>query len=346
MSDLKDIKDYTPEQLLKDIQAQDPSFKPTHFSENVVEMRPPADIADYVPLTMKDFKSVAPIAPEYIFYPCLQTQGICFIYAASGLGKTLFTLNLAYAIAGGGNFLHYRCPKPRKVLYVDGEMKFHQIHARILQIANNQGDLDYDENWNVFTPDRLSPRRVPKIDDVFDQDLYIQILDKYNIEVIVFDNISMLSSIDENKSHEWKIVQDFLLKLKMAGKTSIVIHHAGKDKNGYRGTSRMLDCADAAISLQPVNDDTLEAEQIKGKRFKIVYQKARDFGGKDALPFEVSLENGLWYTKSLEQTDIDRIVDMVGMKMTQRDIAKDLGLSLAKVNRLIRKAKDLRLIKD
>ncbi len=342
----------TLDELIAEIRETDPSYMPPTRparpvqNGNVHNMRPEPDISNFVPLTMKDFKDIVPSPPEYVFYPCLQTQGICFIYAASGLGKTLFTLNLAYAIANGGSFLTYRCPQPRRVLYVDGEMKFHQIHARVMQIAKTQGELDFEDNFNVLTPDKLAPRRVPKIDDEFDQELYIKLMEKWNIEVIIFDNVSMLSSIDENKSHEWKIVQDFLLKLKMAGKTVIVIHHAGKDKNGYRGTSRMLDCADVAISLQPVSDDSLESEQIRGKRFKIVYQKARDFGGKDGLPFEVNLEAGMWSTRSMEQTELDRMVEMVGLKMTQRDIARDTGMSLGKVNKLIRKAKDLRLIRD
>ncbi len=48
----------------------------------------------------------------------------------------------------------------------------------------------------------------------------------------------------------------------------------------------------------------------------------------------------------MEQTELDRMVEMVGLKMTQRDIARDTGMSLGKVNKLIRKAKDLRLIRD
>jgi putative DNA primase/helicase len=341
----KPIGSMTPEELLADIQKEEPDYDP-QFKTNVINLRPSIDISDYIPLTIKDFENSPVVPTEYICHPCIPTQGICFIYAASGIGKTLFSLNLAYAIAAGGNFLTYKCPLPRKILYIDGEMKFSQIHSRIMQIIEYQGHLDFKENWHVFTPDKLAPRRVPKIDDALDQELYIKIIEKYNIDVVIFDNVSLLSSIDENKANEWKIVQDFLLKIKVMGKTSIVIHHAGKDKNGYRGTSRMLDCADTAISLQDVNDNSLEAEQIKGKRFKIVYQKTRDFSGKDALPFEVNLENGIWHSKSLEQTDMDRIIEMVGLKMTQRDISKDLGISLGKVNKLIRKARDLKLIRD
>jgi archaellum biogenesis ATPase FlaH len=346
MSDDNEIKDtFTAEELLEEIRKQEPDYDP-YTNTNIQRLRPAPDISDIQPLTMTELK-LMPVKPlEYVFYPCLPTQGICFIYAATGLGKTLFSLNLAYAIAQGGTFLNYRCPMPRRVLYVDGEMPFSQLHARLMQIAERQGELDFEDNLWVLTPDKIAPRVMPKMDEAYYQELYIKLIEKYNIEVIIFDNLSMLTSIDENKSNEWKIVQDFLLQLRAMGKSIIVIHHSGKDKNGYRGSSRMLDCADVAISLQPVSEDVLEADQIRGRKFKIVYQKARVFGGKDALPFEVNLENGFWTCRSMEKTEMDRIVELVGLKMNQRDIAREMMCSQSKVFKLIRKARDLRLIRD
>ena len=171
-------------------------------------------------------------------------------------------------------------------------------------------------------------------------------MERDKIDVIIFDNLSMLSSFDENKSNEWKPIQDWLLHLRrVLKKTIIIVHHSGKEKNGYRGTSRLLDCADTAISLQPANE-SLEEDITFGKKFKIVYQKSRSFGGKDALPFEAFLDNGTWHYKSMEQTDMDRIVELISLKMSQRDIAKELGISLGKANKLIQKGRKLGLIRD
>lgn len=347
--DEKDKKDTfnSMEEVIEEIKKNDPHFNPDSTKpSNVFSLKNDLDLSHYQILNFGQLEKT-PLKPvDYVFYPCLPTQGICFIYAATGLGKTLFALNLAYAIAGGGNFLKYSCPKPRKVLYIDGEMPFNQLHSRLMQIAAHQGELDFEDNFNIITPDKVLPYRVPKIDEVAGQNIYNAIIEKYNFEVIVVDNISMLSSFDENKSNEWIIIQDWFLFLRSMGKTVIPIHHAGKDKNGYRGTSRMLDCADVAISLQPVTDDNQDEALVNVKKFKIVYQKARLFGGKEALPYEVTLENGTWKYRSIEQCELDRIVELFGLKMTQRDIAKEMGLSLSKVNRLVRKAKDLKLIRD
>ncbi len=291
------------EQFIEDIRKDDPSYMPP----NVTNLRPRPDTSNFIPVNFTGMATDNPPPLEHVFSPCLPTQGIAFIYAPTGVGKTLFTLNLAYAIAGGGNFLKYFCPKPRKILYIDGEMPYGQLHARVMQISRTQGPLDFPDNFMVLTPDKIVPFRMPMIDEEYGQQLYEDLITKYDREVIIFDNLSMLASFDENKSHEWKPIQNWLLSLRAAGKTVIIIHHSGKEKTSYRGTSRMLDCVDTAISLQPITNDELEEESIAGRKFKIVYQKARVFGGKDALPFEVNLHNGIWDPNSWAGPAVRRV---------------------------------------
>jgi hypothetical protein len=125
-----------------------------------------------------------------------------------------------------------------------------------------------------------------------------------------------------------------------------VIHHSGKDKNGYRGTSSMLDGADVAISLQPANENALEEEIITCKKFKVKYAKARNFGGQDALPYEVLFQDGIWQFQSMQKSEIDMVIEMVGLKMTQKVIANELGCGQPKIAKLIKKARKLGLLRD
>lgn len=330
--------------IVQEIQQTEPGYKPPETTGKVIDIRPLVRIEHLVPITVDQLEAMDVPPIEYVLYPCLPTQGICFIYAASGIGKTLFTLNLAYAIAQGGSFLKYQCPKPRKILYIDGEMSFNQLHARMMNIIKHSGELHFKENLSILTPDKILPHRMPNIDDEYGQSIYEQIMSKYDFEVIVFDNVSMLTTFDENKAEEWKSLQDWLLRLRSLGKSVFVVHHAGKDKNGYRGSSRMLDCANTAISLQPIQDEGLEEDNVSAKKFKVVYQKSRDFGGKDALPYEVVLEHGIWSHQSVEQTNITKIADRINCGMSQTSIAKELGVSQPYVNKLIKKARVIGLI--
>ena len=78
---------------------------PEQLSSNVALMPINPELKKIKPMTYKEIKESNPGEIKYVLFPFLPDPGIAFIYAASGVGKTLFTLNVAYAIAGGGNFL-------------------------------------------------------------------------------------------------------------------------------------------------------------------------------------------------------------------------------------------------
>ena len=59
---------------------------------------------------------------EYVLAPILPERGLAMLYAGRGVGKTRVGMGLSYAVASGGAFLRWKAPKPRRVLYVDGEM--------------------------------------------------------------------------------------------------------------------------------------------------------------------------------------------------------------------------------
>jgi len=329
----------------EEIRKEDPEYvAPKPQPDNVIRMKPRPSVEHMVPIEFDELKNI-PVKPiEYIFHPCLPTQGIGFIYAATGLGKTLFTMNLSYAIAQGGEFLKYKCPKPRKILYIDGEMPFNQIHSRLMEISKFHGELDFPENFSILTPDKIFPFRMPKIDDPHGQEYYEELIEKYKYEVIVIDNLSMLSEFDENKSKEWFPIQDWILKLRSKGITVIIVHHTGKSKDTYRGTSKMIDGADVAILLRPIIDDGIDEDNPTAKRFNVVYQKSRIFGGIEANPFEVNLQAGRWSYKSMNLSNKEKIIELVNLGMTQRSIAQEIGVNESYVSKCVKEAREKGLL--
>ena len=45
---------------------------------------------------------------QYLLWPWLREQESCMVYAAAGVGKSLFALSAAIAVAGGGSFLGWK----------------------------------------------------------------------------------------------------------------------------------------------------------------------------------------------------------------------------------------------
>lgn len=310
--------------------------------ESVIPIRSDSALDKIKPMTLNEIKSSNPSPIEDILFPWLPIKGSALIYSAAGVGKTFFTLNVAYAIAAGGNFLKFKAPKPRKVLYIDGEMSYPNIYSRLMNIMQQQGMLDecIENNFLLLTPDKIFPLFLPKIDTSEGQHFYNKIIKENNIDVIIFDNFATLSLFDENIAEEWKFLQDWFIYLRASGKTIIAVHHAGKEKKGYRGTSRMLDCVDTALSLQELSNNTSEEETIFSKRFKIDYQKSRTFGGKDSLPFEVTFTQAGWQHESVENNNTKRIIDMYAvLDMRQVNIARELNVSESYVSKILKQHK-------
>lgn len=305
-------------------------------NSSIVNISPPSELDKINPLTYQQLIDDKPLPFENVVEPIIPDPGYIYIYASTGVGKTMFTLNLAYSIASGKDFLKYKVKKPRKVLYIDGEMKYQIMHSRFMSIVEQQGKTVHADNWNLYTPDKFLPFKLPKICDPVGQAFYSKKIDELGIEILILDNLSTLSTIEESSSEEWKIIQDWIIYLRSKDITVILIHHAGK-AGDYRGTSRMIDCADTVILLDIINENIAESDKNNTKKIKIVYKKNRTFSGQDAIPFEVTFSPLGWSFDSLEKTNKARIAEMHDMNMSAPEIALEIGVNRSYVYKVLKK---------
>ena len=80
---------------------------------------------------------------EYIVEPFLPTSSLSMIYAMRGVGKTWFALSLGVAISHGNDFLRFPVERPRRVLYIDGEMALADLQERIRALDPEPSDNLY-----------------------------------------------------------------------------------------------------------------------------------------------------------------------------------------------------------
>lgn len=273
---------------------------------------------------------------ENLLAPWLPKQGLAMIYAFRGVGKTFVGLNVAYAVASGGQFLHWQAPQPQGVLYLDGEMPSVVMQERLAQIVKSHA-AEISAPFNLLTPDLQS-------DMMPDLSLpeYQHEVEKHleGISLIVVDNISTLCrSGKENDSEGWISVQEWALRMRASGRSVLFIHHAGKGGK-QRGTSKREDVLDTVVSLKRPAD--YEPEQ--GSCFEIHFEKSRTFFGDDAQPMLVKLsvddnkvEN--WRVESLEKSNYQKVIELVTDGLQQNEIATELGLNKSSISRYVKKAK-------
>lgn len=293
-------------------------------------------------LSQQRIKAMPKLPVDYICHPILANSEIMMIWAASGLGKSTFALGLANAIANGGDFLKYTCPKPRRVLYVDAEMTINQIKSR-LEITEARYPVAED-NLLILSKNHVYPFELPEIQTLEGQAFYLEICVRNKIDVIIFDNLSMLSSFNENMAQEWNPIQRFLNNLRAQGIASVVIHHAGKDGQTYRGTSKIEALMDTVIGLTEVRKDRMDDDYTSEKIYKVFYGKARGFNGEDSRPYEVTLSDKGFSYQSIEVTLLEQVVELMNIPLRQNQIAVELKVTCAYVCKLVKKARMLKLL--
>jgi hypothetical protein len=207
---------------------------------------------------------------QHILRPWLREHESCLLYAETGVGKSLFALTAALAVAGNGSFLGWK-PDAKadgtdwRVLYVDGEMHIGDIQerARILMdavpdisrtkaksnlkfLARQQQDpaIDFPEITDATKPGGGQERILEKVlDGKFD--------------LLILDNFSTLGRVvDENNASSFDPIQSFLLKLKTEQVATILVHHTGKSGDTYRGSTKLAATFEVMLHLKRYAGDT------------------------------------------------------------------------------------------
>ena len=119
------------------------------------------------------------------------------IYADTGVGKSLFALSLAIAVAGGGECLGWRSDqrengKPWRVLYIDGEMHIGDIQERARALMEAVPRIDKAQAGRtsrfslVSIEDPGTP--FPLITDDNGMKFVVKQIEEQKLDLVILDN--------------------------------------------------------------------------------------------------------------------------------------------------------------
>jgi KaiC/GvpD/RAD55 family RecA-like ATPase len=326
------LKDETLDAIDAAVKYQPPERTPTEA---------PRQPLDYEPLQALDAHALALMqfkVREVILSPILHTQDLTMIFAARGIGKTHFAISIAYAIATGGTFAKWTAPKPRKVLYLDGELPGSVMQRRMLMHCPDvEPALGF---LRIFTPDLLPDERtLPDLATHDGQEAVNEMI--LDAEVVVVDNLSAWArSGRENESESWLLMSAWIQGLRRKGIAVILIHHAGKGGD-QRGTSKKEDLLDVVIKLSRPSD----YEPSQGAVFVAEFTKGRNLTGEDAESLELKLggdeDRATWTWRTVESSNYDRIVALSKEGLSAGEICAELEINKSTVSRNLRKAREL-----
>lgn len=284
--------------------------------------------------------------PRALLAPWLREGSLWLVYAGAGVGKTFFSLNVAFAVASGGRYLGWDAPAPRRVLYVDGEMEQSDMQTRLLGLwaaAKRDGGYDLKAAGQNFEGWQATAQDAGKVfPDLSTPEGLRRLIEKAKgFDLVVIDNLTTtMRSGEENDVAYWRAMQDALVELRKAGKAVLLVHHAGKGGD-QRGTSAKDVILNGKIKL----DHPKDYAPHDGARFRVEWEKARGLTGAETVPIEAHLEADTqelpkWTYRSL---DLSRHMELMRVAQSgeygnQKEIANAMDLTPGRISQLKKEA--------
>lgn len=300
----------------------------------------PADSKDGLQaLSLGELLALPLRPPETLLAPWLTDCHLGMIYSASGVGKSYLTLSIALAVAGGGQYLEWKAPRPRGVLLVDGEMDLRDLKARAAQLipfiggdptaaANNLTILaQQGQDLSVEFPDLGTDEG---------QEVVLEMIGRLDPALVILDNFSTLCQVeDENAAASFNPIQRFMRRLKQSGTSVLLVHHSRKDDKSWRGSQMMSVVLNSIIHLsKPEGRPTVGPAQ-----FAISFEKFRG-DPRDLRELEVTLRDDGWHFEPLVADHMAELLRLLRSLEygTQTALAEALGVDKATVTRMKRAA--------
>ncbi|RUP08607.1 AAA family ATPase [Hyphomicrobium sp.] len=280
--------------------------------------------------------------------PWLLERGFSMVFAPTGVGKSLFALGIAAAVAGGGTFGHWKAPAPRRVLLIDGEMDPSDLRGRFQLIVDAATGGDKQKvigNIHVYAR-HDQPVGDTSFPDFGNEEHERRILERIRSvrpNLVVLDNLSTLATVDDaNASEAWDPFLKMLHRIRETGAAVLVIHHANKGGENYHGSSKIPVMFDSLVRLKP--HDSIGG--TGGASFKLDFTKLRMQSPDAGQVFTVKFECGTWRWDTLVDPDVADLVRRIldGEFGRQKDAATTLGISSVEVTRMLNKAYDAGIV--
>lgn len=257
------------------------------------------------PMDVESFLRLDLPKRDCLLDPVFPERGLAMLYAPRGVGKTWAALAIGLAVATGGDFLRWRSPNPRRVLYLDGEMRAEDLQHRLSLLTGAMNAEPAPGFFRIACADVIETG-IPDLATLEGQaELEVLMTDT---DLVVLDNLSALARGDENEQKRWAPLQDWCLAQRRAGRSVLMVHHAGKSGQ-QRGTSRREDALDLVIALRRPEG----ANPAEGARVQVIIEKCRGASGEALEPFEARLEAvggmAMWSWRGLEPAEADERFD-------------------------------------
>jgi hypothetical protein len=250
--------------------------------------------------------------------PWLASDTTALVYGPPGIGKSFLALGIAWAVAEGSNrgggFLGWNAPRPRRVLYVDGEMGAAEIGDRLALFGK------LPDRLSILAHDRPGGTRL----DLGETDGILRLMAAWNEpQLLVLDTLSALapSAQTDRDPGRRDTLNSFLLHLKQSRCAVLMVDHA--DKGALPARSRRAHAADLVMALRPAGSGAAGGNA----RFEIHFEKTRQRAPLMPLLAELQTVDGAaTWRWDWAAGRVERLAVLVRQGLSRRDVCEALGI--------------------
>jgi hypothetical protein len=222
--------------------------------------------------TVADLVNLSHEAPAKQLVDGLLAEGDRFLITAfAGVGKSLFGLDLAFALHCGTQFLGHFATTQARVGYVDEESAPARLGQRLRQVVAGRG-INAEQDLPLFRV--ISGER---LDTPAGVDQLFAWVAEHQLGVLVIDTLRRVHRLKENEADDMARIESAMKTLQGKARTElgraltlVVLHHSPKAQSGgaetmARGSGDIIAAADGALYLRKKGADAIEVEHAKAR---------------------------------------------------------------------------------
>ena len=299
--------------------------------------------------------------PEMLFGEFWHEGEICILFSDSNLGKSILAVQIADSISKGQQIPGFKMEAPKqKVLYFDFELSPKQFEVRysvkneVLKVFENHYQFD---KYNLIRVE-ISPEAEPPTETTFENYLN-QSLEQSIIEtgakILIIDNITYLKNETERSKDALPLMK-YLKALKSKyGLSILALAHTPKrdlsrpiTQNDLGGSKMLYNFIDSCFAIGQSNTDKnlRYIKQIKARNTAMIYDtenvivcqidKPYNFLAFEFIDFGAEREHLKQVTEKDRESIIEQAKELSEKGYSQRNISKELGISLGAVNKYLK----------
>lgn len=294
--------------------------------------------------------------PKMLFSELWFETEICFLFADTNLGKSILAVQIADSISRGRAIAGFKMEADRqKVLYFDFELSDKQFEKRYSQDFENHYWFDDNLIRIEINPEANIPQPLSSFDDFLYQSLE-ETIQREGAKIIVIDNLTYLKQGTEKAKDALPLMKELKRLKAKYGLSILALAHTPKrfltqplTQNDLQGSKMLINFCDAsfAIGESAIDPNLRYIKQIKERSSEKIFHAenvavCQLIKPTNFLQFEfVDFATERQHLKTPDDSDTDSKVEQAKelskQGKVQREIASELGISAATVNRYLKK---------